>query len=842
MATSRDAIVRPQGEEYVKRPIPEEKPGDETVDLGWVWDNETNQLLAVEGINPHPDDTFRVIVQVDPASKPLELILPPGGKERLRLDVPTRPVMRRALPTDPVWQRAVGWSTGVHSVTVERTFGKPVRNSPVILSAANTDFFGGATTTHNVPMPATVDPNDGLLVCFFHDNASLVQASGFSERATASQTDRAYVFAKVAVGDEDGTNVDFQALTASFATAHVYRIQAGTWAEVVSGIHVTSATGTTATPNPPNNVPLWGSDDNMWIAYAAKVSGTITAAPTNYTDLLRDSSNLTGSARRSLTASSEDPGTFGGSTSAATMAFTIAIASDDADFGDIPIFVGAGTTAAGTAGVTAALPGGIVTGDKLLLHIQGEGEDANADPANADWTLVDTQASATGGAAGDTRLTVYEVDYDSGDPPSLAIGDAGDHIVCFITAWRDPNGGTLEIEVVQGTTDSSGDTSLSATGVTTTTNNALIVVSVGLGDDSGVLAWVNASLAAPTITAAGGARTTSGSDGSVSVAFGGLATAGASGTTTGTLATSEEEANIVLALVPTAAGPNEGSSSGTVTWAGSAAGTTIRSGAATGAVTWTGTAAGHRTSSAAATGAVTWSGAATGISPHHGEATGSITWNGAATGHSLPQGNGAGSIAWTGAAAGTTTRSGASTGTVAWTGTAAGTTIREGASTGSTTWTGSATGTTVHEGDVEGAVTWDGAAAGEAPAEGVQEGSATGAVTWAGSAQSSVARSGGSPGNITWAGVVTGIAVMKGAATGSATWSGSAIGSRLSAASASGLVVWVGEATGVMITAPPLFDPHVIIVTSYGSVTVRSDVDQTYVHGEHDRVIVRGKL
>lgn len=552
MTTRPPIIDRPRGEVFVGRPIPEQKPEDG--EHGWVWDDVTGQIIGYEGINPG-EDTLRVTFRVGALTE--EFIIPPGTKERIRLDLPLsrRLACRRATIADHPWQQAAGWVlTGVESIHTERIYARPVRNSPSIASVAVTEFFGGATTTHNVPMPATVDAGDLLLVGWFHDNASLTQASGFAPLSTATNTDRCYIFGRVAVGDEDGANVNFQALTASFAVAHTYRITAGTWAGVLSGVMVTAATGTSATPDPPNNAPHLGSDDYLWLVFAGKVQASITGAPTNYTNFTGDSSDLSGSARRSLTASSEDPGTFSGSSSFAWMAFTIAIASDDIDLGDIPVFVSVGNTSAGTAGVTAALPGGIQTGDKLLLHIQGEGEDANADPANADWTLVDTQASATGGTAGDTRLTVYEVDYDSGDPPSLSIGDAGDHIICFITAWRDPNGSTLEVHQFQGTTDATADTSLSATGVTTTADNCLIVVSVGLGDDSGVLTFTNASLAAPPITHAGSDRTTSGSDGSLGVAFGGLASQGASGTTTGTLATSEEEANIVLALVAVSAG------------------------------------------------------------------------------------------------------------------------------------------------------------------------------------------------------------------------------------------------------------------------------------------------
>lgn len=222
---------------------------------------------------------------------------------------------------------------------------------------------------------------------------------------------------------------------------------------------------------------------------------------------------------------------------------------------DEPVFVAAGTQGNGTAGVSPGLPAGIVTGDLLLLHIEGEGEDVNADGAPAGWTLVGTVASATSSETDRTRHTVYWTAYDSGSPPSTSVPDAGDHTLAVITAWRNVDTSNPFV-AVQTSSSGTNATSHTATGVTNTVNRAMIVASVSHGDDAATAGQpcinADAFTATSPSTLADAARvgTSSGSDGTIGVAYGIQATAAATGSIAWNSTVSEERAAIVMALRP----------------------------------------------------------------------------------------------------------------------------------------------------------------------------------------------------------------------------------------------------------------------------------------------------
>lgn len=78
----------------------------------------------------------------------------------------------------------------------------------------------------------------------------------------------------------------------------------------------TSATGSSAAPNPPLLTPTGGAKDYTWLAVGGMRDTTFSAAPASYTNLQAPSSGAGGSAtavgaaERQLNAASEDPGTF----------------------------------------------------------------------------------------------------------------------------------------------------------------------------------------------------------------------------------------------------------------------------------------------------------------------------------------------------------------------------------------------------------------------------------------------------------------------------------------------------------------------------------------------------
>lgn len=210
---------------------------------------------------------------------------------------------------------------------------------------------------------------------------------------------------------------------------------------------------------------------------------------------------------------------------------------------------------------------------------------------------------------------------------------------------------------------------------------------------------------------------------------------------------------------PAADPPNEGSATGSITWAGTATGTRVSSGAASGSIAWVGSSTGARVSQGAGSGSVVWSGTAEGEAPvvvQDGFATGTITWSGSATGARPSAGSAAGAITWVGTAFGARVSAGVAAGSIAWTGTATGSRTSSGAATGNIAWTGSATG--------------------ESPTPGVQEGSAEGAISWVGTATGARPSAGAAFGNITWAGSASGTRTSLGSVIGTITWTGAATG------------------------------------------------------------------
>jgi hypothetical protein len=188
---------------------------------------------------------------------------------------------------------------------------------PQVASVTETTFTTNAVN-HLVAMPATVNAGDLLLVLFATDGApTITTPSGWDQLLhTNNGSVRATAYTKVAIGTEGGTTVDFVSSAGEEAAAQVYRITA--WYGSLDGVErATSATGTSANPNPPTDSPSWGAADTLWLAvYFAPDGNNVTAYPANYTNGLNtESGNDTeaasmGSARRELNAAAEDPGAF----------------------------------------------------------------------------------------------------------------------------------------------------------------------------------------------------------------------------------------------------------------------------------------------------------------------------------------------------------------------------------------------------------------------------------------------------------------------------------------------------------------------------------------------------
>lgn len=200
------------------------------------------------------------------------------------------------------------------------------------------------TTTANVAqmdvlMPGIVNAGDLLLAIIsttFDTTGGVGTLSGFTSINQQNDGDncRWYIFAKNAVGNEDGTTVPFVPGDAAVMTAQVYRITNWRGGSVATAVEATSAFAGTTQPDPPNLDPVnWGAEDTLWIAVATEDINELTAStlPANYGSGLK-TSNSNGvrsqilSCTRNLNTNAENPSIFGTmSTSGRVFTMTIAV-------------------------------------------------------------------------------------------------------------------------------------------------------------------------------------------------------------------------------------------------------------------------------------------------------------------------------------------------------------------------------------------------------------------------------------------------------------------------------------------------------------------------------------
>ena len=211
-------------------------------------------------------------------------------------------------------------------------------------------------------------------------------------------------------------------------------------------------------------------------------------------------------------------------------------------------FVAAGAVIGSSADVTVALPAGWAEDDIFLIHLETRGDQAV--PVPVGWTELANAISTNSSGIDDTRCTVLWRRATSSES-NVTITDPGNHVVAFMTAWRGCETSGSPFDATQTSSDATLDTSITATGPTTTVANAMVVFSTAAGDESTFSAWANSNLV--SITEAQQGFTAFGSDGAVGAAYGIKAAAGAVGNSTATVSTAEEEANVVTALIPAGA-------------------------------------------------------------------------------------------------------------------------------------------------------------------------------------------------------------------------------------------------------------------------------------------------
>ncbi len=232
---------------------------------------------------------------------------------------------------------AVSYSGGKMYVT-----GGACEKWPTVTSMS-TQSFNTDTTPHNVTMPSVVDPGDLLIVLFSNDgNATVTDPDGAGawtqiSTQTRGTNVRGSVWAIDAAGTEDGTNVNFATSAIEQASAIVYRIPAASWEGNIASVEAANVDpgGTTNAPNPPALNPTgWGTENTLWLTYAA---GSEYASVTNYpagttnglhigsTGATATNRATTSTSRIESRAASVDPAAYAMPSTSNGVAFTIAI-------------------------------------------------------------------------------------------------------------------------------------------------------------------------------------------------------------------------------------------------------------------------------------------------------------------------------------------------------------------------------------------------------------------------------------------------------------------------------------------------------------------------------------
>jgi hypothetical protein len=182
-----------------------------------------------------------------------------------------------------------------------------------------------AATTHTVSLPAGISSGD-LLIVILEVPGTIASFTGYI--SLISGRGIGFLYYRIADGSE-GATTTFTTSASTLSVHNTYRI---------SGHQGTTPEATTAAGlDPPSLTPTWGSADTLFIAAICATvifgsAGDITAAPTNYGSLIKsgelnDGVNRyrAGSAVRSLTGVSDDPGTFTVSSYTDGDAFTIGV-------------------------------------------------------------------------------------------------------------------------------------------------------------------------------------------------------------------------------------------------------------------------------------------------------------------------------------------------------------------------------------------------------------------------------------------------------------------------------------------------------------------------------------
>jgi len=202
----------------------------------------------------------------------------------------------------------------------------PRAGSPLGTPSGTTD-----ATSFAITLP-THDVGDTFVACISSDSTPDLSCTGWTRVSVgnaAGSTSRGQVFRRDTVAATSSeTNPTFISTAAEQYAAFVYAIPGS----ALLNVEVSApSSGADAAANPPNNAPSAGTQDYLWISYAALDGGAIGVGtgPSGYSGFAYTNNGSAQSctaavAHKTSTASSENPGTFT-NTSEQWAGFTIAV-------------------------------------------------------------------------------------------------------------------------------------------------------------------------------------------------------------------------------------------------------------------------------------------------------------------------------------------------------------------------------------------------------------------------------------------------------------------------------------------------------------------------------------
>lgn len=293
----------------------------------------------------------------------------------------------------------------------------------------------------------------------------------------------------------------------------------------------------------------------------------------------------------------------------------------------IPSVVGLGTAANGTGNVVPTLPTGWAAGDLHVLVVNNKRSEALSTPSG--WTLIGNSVPASG-----NKVTLFYRTAVGGDTDPT-VTDPGDHLYAVIIGFR---GGTLAVNNNTASTIEPTNTAVTWPSLTTTYADQIIVNAMATDTDSTGAKFsgaANASLS--SVTEQFDNTITSNAGGGLVIVTGGLATAGSTGTTTGTLSTSAIMALMTISVGVAGSAPTSasGSSTGAASVQATGAATVSSAASSAGAGTASGVGAATFAGSGSSAGLAAASGAAASVVAGVGTADGAAS--AAAVGASVTQ-------------------------------------------------------------------------------------------------------------------------------------------------------------------------------------------------------------